>query len=39
MKLLVKHDLIFGQLLEITEPHLVERYNKALQAFGLRTPP
>ncbi|MCP4318779.1 MAG: hypothetical protein GY789_22995 [Hyphomicrobiales bacterium] len=35
MKLLVKHDLIFGQLLEITEPHLVERYNKALQAFGL----
>ena len=35
MKLLVKHELIYGQLMEITEPHLVERYNKALLAFGL----
>lgn len=35
MKLLVKHELIYGQLMDITEPHLVERYNKALQAFGL----
>lgn len=35
MKLLVKNELIFGQLLEITEPHLVERYSKALRAFGL----
>lgn len=35
MERLVAHDLIFGRLLEISEPHLVERYNKALIAFGL----
>ena len=35
MELLVKHELIYGQLMDITEPHLVERYNKALAAFGL----
>ncbi|MEX3011936.1 DUF6638 family protein [Hoeflea sp. TYP-13] len=35
MELLVKHDLIYGQLMEVIEPHLIERYNKALEAFGL----
>lgn len=27
--------LIYGRLLRIDEPHLIERYNKALTAFGL----
>ncbi|MEM6462297.1 MAG: DUF6638 family protein [Pseudomonadota bacterium] len=35
MSLLVEHDLIFGQMMEIAEPHLIGRYNKALKAFGL----
>lgn len=35
MELLAEHDLIFGQLLDVTEPHLIERYNRALEAFGL----
>jgi hypothetical protein len=35
MKLLVDNELIYGRLLPISEPHLVERYNKALKAFGL----
>ncbi|WP_136660199.1 DUF6638 family protein [Nitratireductor sp. XY-223] len=35
MELLAEHDLIYGQLLEVTEPHLIERYNRALEAFGL----
>jgi len=30
------HELIFGRLLAIEEPHLIERYNKALKAFGLK---
>ena len=29
MELLVKHELIYGQLMDISEPHLIERYNKA----------
>ena len=33
--LLRDNDLIYGRLLTVDEPHLVERYNKALQAFGL----
>lgn len=28
--------LIYGRLLTIDEPHLIERYNKALAAFGLK---
>ncbi|WP_419906117.1 DUF6638 family protein [Hoeflea sp.] len=36
MELLAEHDLINGQLLEIAEPHLIERYNRALEAFGLK---
>ncbi len=36
MDLLRDNELIFGRLLPIEEPHLVERYNKALKAFGLR---
>src|SRR5262245_61638261 len=35
MDLLRDNELIFGRLLPIEEPHLVERYNKALKAFGL----
>lgn len=27
--------LIYGRLLTVDEPHLIERYNKALKAFGL----
>jgi hypothetical protein len=29
------NELIYGRLLTVTEPHLIERYNKALRAFGL----
>lgn len=35
MKRLYDNDLIFGRLLTVDQPHLVERYNKALKAFGL----
>lgn len=35
MDLLRDNELIFGRLLPIEEPHLVDRYNKALAAFGL----
>jgi len=33
--LLRDNELIYGRLLAIDEPHLVQRYNKALAAFGL----
>ncbi|MBZ9989064.1 hypothetical protein LB572_18370 [Mesorhizobium sp. BH1-1-5] len=33
--LLRDNDLIYGRLLTIDEPHLIQRYNKALAAFGL----
>jgi hypothetical protein len=36
MDLLRENELIFGRLLPIEEPHLVDRYNKALTAFGLQ---
>ena len=36
MNLLRDNELIYGRLLPISEPHLVERYNKALKAFGLK---
>ena len=36
MNLLRENDLIFGRLLKIEEPHLIARYNKALDAFGVR---
>jgi len=35
MKRLYDNDLIYGRLLTVNQPHLVERYNKALAAFGL----
>lgn len=35
MDLLRDNELIYGRLLGVSEPHLVERYNKALHAFGL----
>ena len=35
MKRLENSRLIFGSLLRVEAPHLVERYNKALIAFGL----
>ncbi|WP_171026328.1 DUF6638 family protein [Mesorhizobium comanense] len=34
--LLRDNDLIYGRLLTVDEPHLIERYNKALAAFGLK---
>ena len=36
MKLLLEHKLIYGRLLTVNEPHLVERYRKAMKAFGLK---
>lgn len=35
MKRLIENDLIYGRLMEIAEPHLVARYNRALAGFGL----
>lgn len=36
MDLLRDNELIYGRLLTVEEPHLIERYNKALVAFGLK---
>lgn len=36
MDLLRENELIYGRLLRIDQPHLIERYNKALTAFGLK---
>ncbi len=36
MQRLLEAELIYGRLLTLSEPHLVERYNKALTGFGLR---
>lgn len=36
MDLLRDNELIWGRLLPISEKHLIERYNKALVAFGLK---
>lgn len=36
MDLLRDNELIYGRLLPVREPHLIERYNKALTAFGLQ---
>ncbi|WP_420407076.1 DUF6638 family protein [Hoeflea sp.] len=35
MKRLIESELIYGRLLPVREPHLIARYNKALDAFGL----
>ena len=35
MKLLRDNNLIFGSLYVVNEPHMVERYNRALEDFGL----
>ena len=35
MQELIEYNLIYGRLLTISEPHLIERYNRALEAFGL----
>ncbi|WP_165779599.1 DUF6638 family protein [Mesorhizobium sanjuanii] len=34
--LLRDNELIYGRLLTVDEPHLIQRYNKALAAFGLK---
>ena len=34
--LLRDSELIYGRLLTVDQPHLIERYNKALVAFGLQ---
>jgi hypothetical protein len=36
MELLRANELIYGRLLPVEEPHLIDRYNKALTAFGLK---
>ncbi|MDZ7823279.1 MAG: DUF6638 family protein [Ahrensia sp.] len=36
MKRLYENELIYGRLLTVDQPHLIERYNKALKAFGLK---
>jgi hypothetical protein len=36
MELLRQNELIYGRLLPVDEPHLIARYNKALEAFGLK---
>ena len=36
MQRLIDNQLIFGRLWPVTEPHLVERYNQALEGFGLK---
>jgi len=36
MDLLRDNELIYGRLLPVDEPHLIDRYNKALAAFGLK---
>ena len=36
MNLLRASELIYGRLLKVEQPHLIERYNKALAAFGLK---
>lgn len=35
MKKQVENKLIYGRLMTISEPHMLERYNKALEGFGL----
>lgn len=34
MKRLLETELVYGRLLPVDEPHLIERYNKALDGFG-----
>jgi len=34
--LLRDNDLIYGRLLTVDEPHLIQRYNRAMAAFGLQ---
>ena len=36
MDLLRENAMIFGRLLPVEESHLIERYNRALKAFGLK---
>lgn len=36
MQRLIENKLIYGQLLEISEPHLVERYNQALEGLACK---
>ncbi|AZN96008.1 hypothetical protein EJ066_01085 [Mesorhizobium sp. M9A.F.Ca.ET.002.03.1.2] len=35
-ELLRENELIYGRLLTVDEPHLIQRYNKAMAAFGLK---
>lgn len=35
MKRLLEAELIYGRLMRVNEPHLLDRYNKALRGFGL----
>ena len=35
MERLIRNQMLYGGLLPISQPHQVERYNTALEAFGL----
>ena len=36
MKRLEESELIFGRMMRVSEPHMIERYNQALVGFGLK---
>jgi len=36
MRRLEESQLIFGRMMRVEEPHLIERYNQALKGFGLK---
>lgn len=36
MRRLLEAELVYGRMLKIEELHLIQRYNKALEGFGLR---
>ncbi|MEM8646606.1 MAG: DUF6638 family protein, partial [Pseudomonadota bacterium] len=35
MERLIGHALMYGSMAQIDHPHLIERYNHALEAFGI----
>jgi len=37
MKLLEESELIYGRMMRVDEPHLIERYNQALVGFNLKS--
>ena len=39
MERLIDNALIYGGLIRVNQPHLIERYNQALAGFGLPATP